>query len=263
MSRLDAIFAELKAKNETALVAFLVAGDPDLEASLANFQALSEGGADIIEIGFPFSDPLADGKVIQEACQRSLVHNTTPEQALTLVRKIREKYSTGIIVFSCYNLLLKFGLEAFAAQASEAGVDGVLVTDLPPEEASEWLKIAKKHSLDTIFLLAPTSRLERIRQIAESCSGFLYCISRMGVTGAKTGLPTYLPDYLAKIRAITNLPIGVGFGISTPAQVEQISQIADAVVIGSALVEKARQTTPQQLAQFVRSLKTATQKPSS
>jgi tryptophan synthase alpha chain len=262
MSSLSALFSELKTKNEAALVTFLVAGDPDLETSFANFQALAEGGADIIELGLPFSDPLADGKVIQEACQRALAHNTTPEQTLTLVRKLREKHSTGIVLFSCFNLLQQYGLEAFAAQAADAGVDGILVTDLPPEEAADWLKIAGKHELDTIFLLAPTSRPERISQIAESCTGFLYCISRMGVTGTKEELPTYLSDYLAKVRALTNLPLGVGFGISTPEQVRQISQIAEAVVIGSALVEKARQSTPQQLTQFVRSLKTATKKTS-
>jgi tryptophan synthase alpha chain len=257
-SRIESIFSTLRAKREAALVAFLVAGDPDLARSYDALSAVCAGGADIIELGLPFSDPLADGKVIQEGCQRALATGTTPTDVLDLVRGLRRQYDTGIILFSCYNLILQYGLQAFADDAVTAGADGVLVTDLPPEEGRTWWDTAHLAGLATILLVAPTSQPERISQIAAVSSGFVYCVSRMGVTGAQQELPPDLPDIVARIRAATNLSICVGFGIATPQQVRQVCTIAAGAVVGSALVDKAHTSSPQELTEFVRSLKNAT-----
>jgi len=258
VSRLGKLFSFLQSRNEGALVAFLVAGDPNPEASFALLQAAAEGGADVLEVGLPFSDPLADGKVIQEGCQRALAAGTTPVQVLEMVRRLRERHQAAIVLFSCYNLLLQHGLEAFAEEAAKAGADGVLVTDLPPEEGEEWWGIAHKAGLDTIFLVSPTCRPERIRKIAQLSRGFIYGISRMGVTGARRELPADLPEFVQRVRALSDLPIAVGFGISTPAQVKQVCEIADGAVVGSALVEEAESGGPEQVREFVRTLKAAT-----
>jgi tryptophan synthase alpha chain len=258
VSRLEKLFSDLQSRGEAALVAFLVAGDPGPEESLAFLEAAAEGGADVLEVGLPFSDPLADGRVIQEGCQRALAAGTTPAQVLEMVRRLRERHEVAVVIFSCYNLLLQFGLEDFAKQAASIGVDGVLVTDLPPEEGEEWWEIARKNGLDTIFLVSPTTRPERIRRIAELSRGFIYGISRMGVTGARAELPADLPEFAGRIRGLTGLPLAIGFGISTPEQVKQVCEIADGAVVGSALVEQARQVGPEKLKDFVASLKAAT-----
>lgn len=260
MGRLGERFARLKSRNEAALVAFLVAGDPDPENSLACMNAVVEGGADVLEVGLPFSDPLADGKVIQQGCQRALAAGVTPKQVLELVSQVRSRHAVGIVLFSCYNLLLQHGLQAFADDAVRAGADGVLVTDLPPEEGQEWWRIAQGAGLDTIFLVAPTTPPERISKIAQLSSGFIYGISRRGVTGARADLPADLPEFAARVRAATDLPLAIGFGISTPEQARQVCAVADGAVVGSALVERAG-AGPEALREFVGILKAATRRP--
>ncbi|NIM07468.1 MAG: tryptophan synthase subunit alpha [Armatimonadetes bacterium] len=258
MSRLGKLFTDLKSRSEAALVAFLVGGDPDAGRSFAFLEALVEGGADIIEVGFPFSDPLADGKVIQEGCQRALSTSTTPAQVLEMVKRLRERHEVAVVLFSCFNLLLQYGLEAFAKDATKVGADAVLVTDLPPEEGREWWEIAHKEGLDTIFLVSSTNRPERIREIANLSSGFIYGISRMGVTGARSELPADLPEFMGRLKGLTDLPIAVGFGISTPEHVKQVCAVADGAVVGTALVDLTTRSTPEELKDFVRSLKAAT-----
>jgi tryptophan synthase alpha chain len=242
-TRISKRFAELRAASELGIVAYLTAGDPTLDATLRFAFALADAGADVIELGVPFSDPLADGPTIQRASERALRSGTTLPGVLDLARRIRASSPVPLVLFSYYNPILQMGLEKFAATASAAGVDGVLVTDLPPEEAEGYRQILQSHYLDTVFLGAPTSTDERLQKIAASSSGFLYLISRTGVTGAKDALPDDLPALLSRARRITRLPIAVGFGISLPGHVSVLGGLADAAVVGSTLVseiEKAR-----------------------
>jgi tryptophan synthase alpha chain len=237
-SRISKRFAELRASGELGIVAYLVAGDPSLDASLKYVLTLAEAGADVIELGVPFSDPLADGPTIQRGAERALRAGTTLAGVLELVRRIRESSQVSIVVFSYYNPILQMGLERFAAAAASAGADGVLVTDLTPEESEEYRRILATHHLDTVFLGAPTSTDERLAKIAACSSGFLYLISRTGVTGAKDTLPDDLPALLRRARSVTRLPIAVGFGISLPGHVSVLGGLADAAVVGSALVSE-------------------------
>ncbi len=263
MSRIADTFTELKAKNEGALVVFTVAGHPSPEESTKVTTALAEGGADIIELGIPFSDPLADGPAIQNASQRALAHDITPGDVLEMVRAFRGKSEIPVVLMTCYNPICQYGVGRFAADAKAAGVDGVIVTDLPPEECGEWVSAARAEDLDTIFLLAPTSSTERTKKVVDLATGFVYCVSRMGVTGAREDLPPDLKNLVGRIRRETDKPIAVGFGISQPAHVAQVCRIADGAVVGSAvvsLIDKQRGTAdlPQAVAQFVGELKAAT-----
>src|ERR1700693_4515232 len=212
-------FADLRASGEMGIVAYITAGDPSLDATLEFVLALEEAGADVIELGVPFSDPLADGPTIQRASERALKSGASLPKILELVRRIRKSSQIPLALFSYYNPILQMGLEAFAAAASQAGVDGVLATDLSPEESVEYRRILATHHLDTIFLCAPTSTDERLASIAECSSGFVYLVSRTGVTGAKDTLPDDLPALLRRLRNFTKLPIAVGFGISLPGHV--------------------------------------------
>src|SRR5437016_6085594 len=272
-TRISKRFAELRASGELGIVAYIVAGDPSLDASLKYVLALAEGGADFIELGVPFSDPLADGPTIQRASERALKSGTTLAGVIDLVRRIRKSTPPAsevpLVLFSYYNPILQMGLEKFASSAAAAGADGVLATDLTPEESDDYRRILAAQHLDTIFLGAPTSTDDRLAKIAACSSGFLYLISRTGVTGAKDALPDDLPALLRRSRAVTQLPIAVGFGISLPGHVSVLGGLADAAVIGSALVseiEKATKTGPSgsaidaagsALAEKVRSLKEA------
>jgi len=231
-------FAELRATGELGIVAYITAGDPTLHATCDYALALAEAGADVIELGVPFSDPLADGPTIQRASERALKSGTTLAGVLALVRQIRQSSQVPLVLFSYFNPILQMGLERFAAAAAEAGADGVLVTDLTPEESAEYRRILQAHHLDTIFLAAPTSTDERLVKIAACSSGFLYVISRTGVTGAKDALPDDLPALLRRARSFTQLPIAVGFGISLPGHVSVLGGLADAAVVGSALVSE-------------------------
>jgi len=235
-------FRALAEAGEMGLVAYVTAGDPSLAASEKIVLAAANAGADVIELGVPFSDPVADGPTIQRASDRALRGGTTLAGVIELVRRIRTHSEVPLVLFSYFNPILQMGLEKFAAAAAAAGADGVLATDLTPEEAMEYRATMQAHELDTIFLAAPTSTDARLERIGAASSGFLYVISRAGVTGERESLPAELPALIRRARKFTTLPIAVGFGISLPTQVTVLGGIADAAVVGSALmaaVEKA------------------------
>ncbi len=261
-TRIPRRFAELRSRGELGIVAYITAGDPSLDATERFVLALAEAGSDVIELGVPFSDPLADGPTIQRASERALKSGTTLAGVLQLIRQIRKRSQIPLVIFSYYNPILQMGLEIFAAEAAKAGADGVLATDLTAEESAEYREILHRHRLDTIFLAAPTSTDERLAKIASCSSGFLYVISRTGVTGAKDSLPEDLPALLRRVRQVTDLPVAVGFGISQPGHVSVLGGLADAAVVGSALVaEIERAKTPDEavivLSARVRQLKEA------
>ena len=261
-TRITARFGKLRDSGEMGLVPYLTAGDPSLAATESFVLALAAAGADVIELGVPFSDPVADGPTIQRAIERSLAAGTTLRGVLDLVRSLRAKTEVPLMLFSYYNPVLQMGLDRFAAEAAAAGADGALITDLTPEEAGDYRAAMRKHNLDTIFLAAPTSTDERLARIAEVSSGFLYVISRTGVTGAKDTLPDDLPALIRRTRRATRLPIAVGFGVSLPVHVSLLGGLADAAVVGSALVEEIERAASvdaasQALAARVRLLKQA------
>ena len=229
-------FADLAKKNEKALICFLTGGDPDFELSEILVQKIAKAGADIIEIGVPFSDPLADGPSIQASTFRSLRNGATVSKVLSSLKKIRKTCDVPIVLMSYFNPVRAYGLELFANDAKNAGADGVIMTDLPPEEADDWKKAADDSNLATIFLVAPTSTEERLNLCAKLASGFIYCVSRTGVTGARKDLPTELKELVDHIKSKTQTPVVIGFGISTPEHVKQVSAFADGAVVGSALV---------------------------
>jgi tryptophan synthase alpha chain len=246
-SRIARRFRELADAGELGLVAYLTAGDPTFEASEKIILAAAEAGADVIELGVPFSDPVADGPVIQRASERALKSGATLAGVLDLARRLRARTEVPLVLFSYFNPLLQMGLEKFAQAAKAAGIDGVLVTDLTPEESSEYREIIRAQGLDTIFLGAPTSTDARLAAIAECSSGFLYLISRTGVTGTRESLPEELPALVRRARRVTKLPIAVGFGISLPEHVSVLGGIADAAVVGSALVAEVEQASKSKL----------------
>jgi tryptophan synthase alpha chain len=237
-TRIARRFAELRRQKQMGLVAFLTAGDPNLAATESFVLAMAEAGADVIELGVPFSDPLADGPAIQRSSERALRASTTLAGVLDLVASIRRQSDVALVLFSYYNPVLQMGLEKFADRAAAAGADGVLITDMIPEEAGDYRRVVASRGLDTIFLAAPTSTDERLGKIAAATSGFLYLISRTGVTGTKDTLPEDLPALVRRVRAVTPLPIAVGFGISLPGHVSILGGLADAAVVGSALVQE-------------------------
>jgi len=246
-SRITHRFAELRESGEMGIVAYITAGDPSFSATLKFVIAMAGAGADVIELGVPFSDPLADGPTIQRASERALKNGATLARVIDLIREIRRAKSPAnevpIVLFSYYNPVFQMGLEKFAAAASAAGADGVLITDLTPEESEDYRRIMTAHHLDTVFLGAPTSTDERLQKIAACSSGFLYLISRTGVTGAKDALADELPALLRRARSVTQLPIAVGFGISLPGHVSVLGGLADAAVVGSALVSEIETAT--------------------
>jgi tryptophan synthase alpha chain len=237
-SRISRRFAELRTAGEMGLVAYITAGDPSLEATEQFVLALVNAGADVIELGVPFSDPVADGPVIQRASERALRAGTTLAGVLSLVKSLREKTEVPLVLFSYFNPVLQMGLEKFGDAASAAGADGVLITDLTPDECAEYRAAMSSRGLDTIFLAAPTSTDERLALIANASRGFLYLISRTGVTGTKDQLADELPALARRVRSVTQLPIAIGFGISQPGHVSVLGGLADAAVVGSALVEE-------------------------
>jgi len=250
--RITRRFAELARSSELGLVAYITAGDPSLAASEKIVLAAAEAGADVIELGVPFSDPLADGPVIQRASERALRSGTTLAGVIDLVHRLRMHTEVPLVLFSYFNPVLQMGLDKFADSAAAAGADAVLVTDLIPEEAGEYREVMRARGLDTVFLAAPTSTDERLARIAECSSGFLYIISRMGVTGTRDALPEELPALGRRVRKFTKLPLAVGFGISMPAHVSVLGGIADAAVVGSALVaEIEKAATPEAAAAAV------------
>ncbi len=236
MGRIADRLARCKAEARPAFVAFLTAGDPSLERTLRAALELDAAGVDVLELGVPFSDPLADGPVIQRSSERALARGVTLARVLELVREIRQESELPLVLFSYLNPLLQRGLARVAVEAAAAGVDGVLVTDMPPEEGSEWIAAARAAGIDTIFLASPTSPDERLRRVAEASRGFVYAISRTGVTGERQSLSDDARPLVARLRGLTQVPVALGFGISSPEQVKQAAAAADAVVVGSALV---------------------------
>lgn len=260
--RISSCFAVLSKAGELGIVAYITVGDPTLDATEKIVLAAADAGADVIELGVPFSDPVADGPVIQRAGERALRGGTTLAQVLDLVARLRRTTQVPLVIFSYFNPILQMGLEKFAAQAAQSGADGVLVTDLTLEEATEYRAVLQAHNLDTIFLAAPTSTDTRLAQISAATTGFLYLVSRTGVTGTRDSLPAELPALVRRVRKFTSLPIAVGFGISLPTHVTVLGGIGDAAVVGSALmavVEKAPSgdAAAVAVADLVRSLKNA------
>jgi tryptophan synthase alpha chain len=237
MGRITDTFDRLKRNGRTGLVTYITAGDPSLARTEDILFALERAGADLIELGVPFSDPLADGPVIQRATERALARATTLDGVLTLVERVRGALTVPIVIFTYANPLVRMGLPEFARRGKAAGVDGVLVLDLPMEEAEECRGLLESHDLDTIFLLSPTTTQERIRQAARLGRGFLYGISRLGVTGARAVVAAGAIELGDRIRRETSLPIALGFGVSHPDHVREIGRVADAAVVGSALVQ--------------------------
>ncbi len=257
MSRIAQRFSQLKAQGRTALIPFVTAGDPNPEVTVPLMHAMVEAGADLIELGVPFSDPMADGPVIQRASERALGHHVRLRDVLDMVKAFRDKDAdTPVILMGYLNPLEIMGYETFAKAASEAGVDGVLTVDLPPEEASELRTALRPAKLDPIFLLSPTSTAERIQRICDAASGFVYYVSVKGITGAASLDTDAVSAKLKEIRQSTDLPIGVGFGIKDAASAKAVGAMADAVIVGSALVNRVEEhaNEPERIAPAVSEL---------
>jgi tryptophan synthase alpha chain len=236
MTRITKTFVQLRDEGRRALIPFVTAGDPDLNTTRLLLIELAKAGADVIELGLPFSDPIADGPVIQRASMRALRNGVDVAKVLEVVRDVRPKVDVPIVLFSYFNPLLQFGLKRVADEALRAGVDGVLVTDLGPEASREFSSELQRNNLDQIFLVAPTSTDERLRLIGESGSGFIYAVSRAGVTGQQSEVGSEAARLVLRVRGVTDLPVAVGFGISTGEQVREVWRYADAAVVGSAVV---------------------------
>lgn len=260
MNRIERCFNNLRERGDKALVCFLTSGDPDFETTERLVNEIVQAGADIVELGVPFSDPLADGPSIQSASFRALQAGATVHGVLDNVKSIRTHCDAPIVLMTYFNPVQKYGLERFATEAADAGADGVIMTDLPPEEAAEWKIAADNAKLAAILLLAPTSTKDRIKLAAKMGSGFIYCVSRTGVTGARNDMPTELKDLVETIKAESDLPVVVGFGVSKPEHVRFVTEIADGAVVGSALVNiiadhASSGDSVQSAGEFVRNLK--------
>jgi tryptophan synthase alpha chain len=267
MTAISRCFENLRRNQECALIPFITAGDPDLETTAKALQVLDNSGADIIELGVPYSDPLADGPVIQAAATRALARGTTLEQVLEMLKGLSPSLRSPIILFTYYNPILYRGVDKFLGQIKDAGVAGLVVPDLPLEESAGLIKPAAEMGVDLTLLVAPTSSPERIEAIARASQGFIYLVSVTGVTGIRTQMQTRVGDLLQQIRNVTDKPIGVGFGISDPEQARQVKAWgADAAIVGSAIVKRLAEGTPEQgldaIAQFCQSLKIAIKNPS-
>ena len=236
MSRISAAFGRLTKDGQKGFIPFITAGDPDLQITKDLIVELARAGATLIELGIPFSDPMADGPVIQRASERALRHGFGIDEVLQVVSDAGKETDVPIILFSYFNPLLQFGIEKLAHDARAAGIDGVLVTDLVPEEAGEFASVLRANDLDTIFLVAPTSTDERLQMVAERASGFIYAVSRAGVTGQREEMSAETEKLVERVRRFSDLPVAVGFGISTPKHVRDVWRYADAAVVGSAIV---------------------------
>jgi tryptophan synthase alpha chain len=261
VSRIAATLAACRQRGQAALVPYLTAGDPDLEATRAILRGFAASGADRIELGVPFSDPMADGPVLQRSAARALASGTTLMRVLEMIAEMRAELATPIVLFGYYNPLFRYGVERIAKDAAAAGVDGFLCVDLPPEEAGDLRAAATAAGLDLIAMLAPTTPLARVKRIAASATGFLYFVSVLGVTGARTDLPKELPALVEAVRSVTSVPIGVGFGVQSPEQAAWVAGFADAVVVGSAIArileDTPRDAIESRVAEFVGGLAAA------
>jgi tryptophan synthase alpha chain len=240
-TRIQSLFSRLAGEKRAALIAYLTAGDPSPDRTPALVAALERGGADLIELGVPFSDPIADGPVIQRGSDRALKAGTTVKKVLEVARQIRDQSEIPLLLFTYMNPVLRYGLEALARDAKAAGIDGCLLTDLSVEEAAPHINVMRSAHLDTVFLAAPTSTPARMKLVAEYSTGFVYLVSRMGVTGERAALSDSLGPLVTAMRASTKLPLAAGFGISTPEQAKAVAKIADGVVVGSAVVRLIEQ----------------------
>jgi tryptophan synthase alpha chain len=259
-TRIAAMFDNLKREGRKGLIAFLTAGDPSPARTAALVEALERGGADLIELGVPFSDPIADGPVIQRAGQRALAAGTTLRKVLEIAAEIRRRSEIPLLLFTYLNPVVRYGLEELARDAAASGIDGCLLTDASVEEAGEYVEAMRRHNLDTVFLAAPTSTERRLRLVAEYSTGFVYLVSRMGVTGARASLSDAVGPLVRSMRAVTDLPLAVGFGISRPEHVAELGRQVEGVVVGSAIVNLIEQNADNtsleiQLESFVRELK--------
>lgn len=259
MNRVAAKFGELSASGKKALIPYLMAGDPSVEITLRMMGVLEENGADIIELGVPFSDPLADGPVIQEAAQRALAGGFKVRDLFPLVKAAKERISLPVVLMVYYNLILQYGTEKFIQDAAGAGVDGLVIPDLPPEEAEEMRKTVPEKGIALIFLATPASTPERIRMAAAASTGFVYFVSVRGVTGERMSLPSELPSQVKTVKSLTSLPVAVGFGVSCPEQAREIASFADGVIVGSAVVKRIAGVSPEtsyrEVGEFIRSLR--------
>ncbi len=232
-------FSELRQNKKRAFIPYIMAGDPNLEKTVELIQLLSENGADLIEVGVPFSDPVADGPVIQQAGVRSLENGCTFEKILESIGKVTPKITTPLILMMYYNMIFQRGFPKFFEAIKNAGCAGLIIPDLPPDEAGETRRFAEQYQIGLNFLVAPTSNEERIRLAADASTGFLYAVSLKGVTGVRSNLPTELPNFIHKIKKLTDKPVAVGFGIATPEQAKMVAGFADGVIVGSAIVKAA------------------------
>jgi len=259
MSRIRDIFAELRRSGRGGFIPFITAGDPDLETSGLLLIELAAAGADIIELGVPFSDPVADGEVIQRASERALRNGVTLREILACLARARERTDVPVVLFSYFNPLLQFGIDRLANEAKQAGIDAVLITDLIPEEAQSWAEALYQRELDPIFLAAPTTSDKRLARIARQARGFIYAVSRAGVTGARDEMTRDAEALVQRVRSVSDLPVAVGFGVSTAEQVREIWRFADAAVVGSAIVREIEKLTGSpnlvsRIGEFARSL---------
>src|SRR5664279_4470946 len=238
----------IKFKHRPGLVAYITCGDPSLEVSRDVALAAIDAGADVIELGVPFSDPVADGPVIQRASERALAQGTDLAGVIDVARQIRQHSKAGLVIFSYLNPILQFGLDKFCQAAKNAGVDGALVTDLPVEEAGDYLRAMRAHKLAPVFLAAPTSPDERLKSVARQSKGFVYAISRTGITGTRQELAGDAQSLVERLRVHTKLPIAVGFGVSTPEQFAEVGSFADAAVVGSAIVQRIEENPGREAA---------------
>ncbi len=254
-TRIAATFEKLKTGKKKAFIPYIMAGDPDMEKTMERVLMLERSGADIIELGVPFSDPLADGPTIQKAAGRAIQAGTTLKKVISAVRELRHHTGIPIILMTYYNPIFKYGEALFIEEASAAGVDGIIVPDLPPEEAGGLIRLSRAGTgLDTIFLVAPTSTEERTKSIVAACSGFVYYVSLTGITGAKLSVNEAFKSHFNAVRRLTGKPIAAGFGIATPEEAQAVGQIADGIIVGSAIVKKFHEE-PGSAEEFIKNLR--------
>ena len=256
MTRIGETFKKLKIKGGKAFIPYIMAGDPSLERTKDIVLLFEESGADIVELGVPFTDPLADGPVIQRASERALLGGITLKKVIAFVKDIRQSTQIPLILMTYYNPVFKYGEEMFVKDAKDAGVDGVIIPDLPPDEAGNLIRSSRKVSLDTIFLLAPTSTTDRIEKVAKASKGFIYYVPMTGITGSKLLLDGSLELLISEIRKYTDKPVAVGFGVSTPEEASSVAKVSDGVIIGSAIVKRLHES-PDDLRRYLISLREA------
>ncbi len=256
ISRIGKTFKELKNKGRKAFIPYIMAGDPSLDKTKEVVLLFEECGADIVELGVPFSDPLADGPTIQRASERALKNGVTLRKAISLVKDIRQMTQIPIVLMTYFNPVFKYGVENFIKDAKIAGVDGVIIPDLPPDEAEDFIKLSREAALDTIFLLAPTSTEDRIKKVIKASKGFIYYISVTGITGTTLLLDGSMEVLISKIKRYTDKPVAVGFGVSTPEEASAVARVSDGVIVGSAIVKKLYES-PDELRRYILSLREA------